>query len=371
MAECCGDIVYRSDERGVTVSQALADDDAALVKAYEKALKSFQGTKTADKPKQTEDGKKEDFLESEDHGKEPDDCKMMTQHQWAVGSRCLAKWSETGLLYPAVLLWIKGQHCRVKFEGYGNEEEIDLSELLPENLEQPSGDQQWTLGSRCRAVWSDDGLVYPAVLVWAEGQRGRVLFDVYGNEEELELSALLPPEEQEPSVSTVTEALQRDLDGGSSSGWRKLEKQKISANKEDSTSSSLSSGTNDTGGGQNRECCNKQKKQKSTKKAGNWRGSKMGSQASFCAPPVLPPPEASAGYLPFPPPSSVLPPRRNGDESSSGPDSDVAELSSMLLSWYLCGYHTGYYMALQQTNSSHEKTKKKYKTNFKYRNGKP
>uniref|UniRef100_A0A8C9SF18 Tudor domain-containing protein n=1 Tax=Scleropages formosus TaxID=113540 RepID=A0A8C9SF18_SCLFO len=205
MAECCGDIVYRSDERGVTVSQALADDDAALVKAYEKALKSFQGTKTADKPKQTEDGKKEDFLESEDHGKEPDDCKMMTQHQWAVGSRCLAKWSETGLLYPAVLLWIKGQHCRVKFEGYGNEEEIDLSELLPENLEQPSGDQQWTLGSRCRAVWSDDGLVYPAVLVWAEGQRGRVLFDVYGNEEELELSALLPPEEQEPSVSTVTE----------------------------------------------------------------------------------------------------------------------------------------------------------------------
>uniref|UniRef100_A0A8C9TFS4 Tudor domain-containing protein n=1 Tax=Scleropages formosus TaxID=113540 RepID=A0A8C9TFS4_SCLFO len=184
---------------------------------------------------------------------------------------------------------------------------------------------QWTLGSRCRAVWSDDGLVYPAVLVWAEGQRGRVLFDVYGNEEELELSALLPPEEQEPSVSTVTEVttisivFNRQL--------RPLNhklipflpfcSRKFTLVKHHMVLCPLSLLA--------RLCSG-------TWMAGNWRGSKMGSQ----------------GYLPFPPPSSVLPPRRNGDESSSGPDSDVAELSSMLLSWYLCGYHTGYYMSLSR-----------------------
>lgn len=39
--------------------------------------------------------------------------------------------------------------------------------------------------------------MYPGVVVWVKGEQCRVRFDVYENEEELELCALLPPEESQ------------------------------------------------------------------------------------------------------------------------------------------------------------------------------
>ncbi|KAM8746393.1 uncharacterized protein AB9X84_017258 isoform 4-T5 [Acanthopagrus schlegelii] len=39
-------------------------------------------------------------------------------------------YSEDGLVYPAVVLWVKGQRCRVRFNDYNNEEEQDISSLL-------------------------------------------------------------------------------------------------------------------------------------------------------------------------------------------------------------------------------------------------
>lgn len=53
------------------------------------------------------------------------------------------------------------------------------------------------------------------------------------------------------------------------------------------------------------------------------------------------------GFLPLvppPPPLCALPTRAGADGGIAGLDQEVAHLSSMLLSWYLCGYHTGYYM---------------------------
>lgn len=41
-----------------------------------------------------------------------------------------------------------------------------------------------------------------------------------------------------------------------------------------------------------------------------------------------------------PPPPPAFTCGMGGDEA----EDEVASLSSMLLSWYLCGYHTGYYM---------------------------
>lgn len=55
--------------------------------------------------------------------------------------------------------------------------------------------QDWEPGSRCRAVYSEDGLVYPAVVLWVKGQRCRVRFDNYNNEEDQDLSGLLKPNE--------------------------------------------------------------------------------------------------------------------------------------------------------------------------------
>lgn len=48
-------------------------------------------------------------------------------------------YSEDGLVYPAVVLWVKGQRCRIRFDNYNNEEEQDVGRLLnPDELHGPS-----------------------------------------------------------------------------------------------------------------------------------------------------------------------------------------------------------------------------------------
>lgn len=59
---------------------------------------------------------------------------------------------------------------------------------------------QWEVGAPCQAVWSEDGLVYPAKVVAVDGDRCRVRFNGYGNEEDMELSSL-----KSPSVALQTE----------------------------------------------------------------------------------------------------------------------------------------------------------------------
>lgn len=71
--------------------------------------------------------------------------------------------------------------------------------------------QVWMLGSRCRAVYSEDGLVYPAVLVWMRGERCRVKFEGYGNEEELELSTLLSPDDLGRHCGRATAKVQQGV----------------------------------------------------------------------------------------------------------------------------------------------------------------
>lgn len=58
---------------------------------------------------------------------------------WKPGSVCRAVFSEDGLVYPAVVLWVKGQRCRVRFDNYNNEEEKDVGSLLRHNELHGSG----------------------------------------------------------------------------------------------------------------------------------------------------------------------------------------------------------------------------------------
>ncbi|XP_010217797.1 PREDICTED: microtubule-associated protein 1S [Tinamus guttatus] len=53
--------------------------------------------------------------------------------QWAVGAACLAVWWGDGLLYPATVraLDTAAGTCLLRFDGYGNEEEQALADLLP------------------------------------------------------------------------------------------------------------------------------------------------------------------------------------------------------------------------------------------------
>lgn len=58
----------------------------------------------------------------------------------------------------------------------------------------------------------------------------------------------------------------------------------------------------------------------------------------------LPPPKASSSTaIPPPPPSPFF--MRSGQEENS-PEEDA--LASMLMSWYMSGYHTGYYQATKK-----------------------
>ncbi|KAM8888348.1 uncharacterized protein ACB058_002490 isoform 8-T8 [Synchiropus picturatus] len=75
--------------------------------------------------------------------------------------------------------------------------------------------REWKAGSPCRAVFSEDGLVYPAVVMWVEGQRCRVRYDVYNNEEEVDMGSLLQPDELPGSNRAVKGPIFRSTD------WRR------------------------------------------------------------------------------------------------------------------------------------------------------
>lgn len=53
--------------------------------------------------------------------------------QWKVGDGCSAVWSEDGNVYPATIASINQKRgtCVVTYMGYGNQEEQNLSDLLP------------------------------------------------------------------------------------------------------------------------------------------------------------------------------------------------------------------------------------------------
>ncbi|XP_067824668.1 survival motor neuron protein 1-like isoform X2 [Heptranchias perlo] len=117
MAACCGQIVFQQS----TESDAL--DDAALLKAYDRAVNSFKALSELPGdtgPQQATAIEPRNSLEWE---------------LWRVGSRCSAVWSGDGVIYPAVIRSINVSRgtCVVLYLSYGNEEEQKLSELLPED----------------------------------------------------------------------------------------------------------------------------------------------------------------------------------------------------------------------------------------------
>uniref|UniRef100_A0A3P8RLT4 Tudor domain-containing protein n=1 Tax=Amphiprion percula TaxID=161767 RepID=A0A3P8RLT4_AMPPE len=113
---------------------------------------------------------------------------------WAVGAECRVVWSEDGQVYPAVVVSVDGECRRVRFIGYGNEEVMELSALKSCDAEpQAPSSQDWKPGSRCRAVFSEDGLIYPAVVLWVKGQRCRIRFDEYNNEEDQDVNGAEKP----------------------------------------------------------------------------------------------------------------------------------------------------------------------------------
>ncbi|XP_066551742.1 uncharacterized protein LOC136718034 isoform X2 [Amia ocellicauda] len=438
MAQCHGEIVCKSGASDVT--ESMGKDDTALVKAYEKAVKTFaESAKAAEGERAVMDGESESDIQSErsDEGRitaqrgeryfegvqaglapldqhspvvvhiDSEDCvvgiqvlwhadlpasadasladvavplaeshmpslpvrrvedqvapdplvlyeaavavqavRVRLQHaglvllpglrtaalgRWQVGSRCRTVWSEDGLMYPAMILSVTGQRCRVEFEDYGNEEEVDIGALLPpDSQELPDSlthvgtlqagqgtGTEWQVGSRCRAVWSEDGLIYPAVILSVTGHHCQVEFEGYGNKEELELSALLP-------LETCKQGAHEDEGNRSNPEPVNIKDKKMTSRRE----------------GQEDSCSGKSR-----------------SPPFTFFPPMPPGYDCSGAFLhlpPPPPPPAFL--SSCGRSDSPAEDEDLGGLSSMLLSWYLCGYHTGCYMALQQARKSQEQS---------------
>ncbi|KAM9762610.1 uncharacterized protein ACNS7B_004632 isoform 1-T1 [Menidia menidia] len=278
-----------------------------------------------------------------------------TESKWAVGDRCRAVWSEDGQVYPATLVALDGQRCRVRFSSYGNEEDMDLStlqspEAAPQN--RTSQLQEWKPGSRCRAVYSVDGLVYPAIVLWVKGQRCRVRYDDYNNEEEHDISDLLNPNELHGPIRTMSKQPSSWRPGPAGTNewkWKRREESMGERGKE------RRSGWKDDQ--QNpptvREKPESQSKEKEAEKSrGNQQrdGAEKPTDYSF---PLFPPfstqisTSEPVSFLPPPPP----PVWASCGKEATGPP-DVGNMTSMLMQWYMCGFHTGSYMTQQLFKST-------------------
>ncbi|KAM8875644.1 uncharacterized protein AB9W97_016318 isoform 2-T3 [Spinachia spinachia] len=264
-----------------------------------------------------EDGQQADETYGQPNGKQngqtgrpPAAESSIKESKWVMGAQCRAVWSEDGRVYPATVLSVDGERCRVFFNGYGNQEDVDLSALtspvaaVPQPQAQTS--QDWRPGSVCRAVFSEDSLVYPAVVLWVKGQRCRVRFDDYNNEEEKDVSSLLRLDELHGSVKAV-----------SAEGKEKPSNQ----------------GHTET--------------EAEEKKRGNQAEKTTNHSSSFFPPFPPPPPQTGSGdsvsFVPPPPPPLWQFGSAAAVDSSS---------SSMLMLWYMCGFHTGSYLAQQGFKSN-------------------
>ncbi|XP_030325829.1 survival of motor neuron protein-like isoform X1 [Strigops habroptila] len=111
-------------------------DDAALIKAYDKAVASFKNalkngecSELSDRQEQRQDVKRRNNKKNKSRRR----TNMVPSKQWKVGDSCNAVWSEDGNVYLATIASINHKRgtCVVTYTGYGNQEEQNLADLLP------------------------------------------------------------------------------------------------------------------------------------------------------------------------------------------------------------------------------------------------
>ncbi|XP_039984072.1 survival motor neuron protein-like isoform X2 [Xiphias gladius] len=274
------------------------------------------------------------------------------ESKWVVGAQCRAVWSEDGRVYPATVVSLDGERCRVRFNGYGNEEDVDLCALKTPKAAPPrqrKNSLDWNPGSRCRAVYSEDGLVYPAVVLWVKGQRCRVRFDDYNNEEEQDVSSLLNPDELHgPSRAANKGSSWRSSSTSSNFDRRRGRREENQGERGVERRSAWRDAQQNFSWWVKERPSNQSKVEREAeeRRGGNQQRdeAEKPTNSSFSLFPPFPPPQSSSGdplsFIPPPPPLW----------SSSGGSAGVDDTSNLLMLWYMCGFHTGSYMieALQE-----------------------
>ncbi|KDR07072.1 survival motor neuron protein [Zootermopsis nevadensis] len=188
---------------------------------------------------------------------------------------------------------------------------------------------QWQVGTPCRAVYSGDGSIYEATIDALFHNKGtcRVKYIGYGNEEEVPLKML------QPSLGQAARKLQE-----AAAAAQVLEEQLVQ-------------------NGFEMECSDGESTKGShfKPKFGAVPKSPQGSRMEWKSQTVRPPGPAffppQFRPLHMPPmglPPMVVPPPPPPHLTGSFPEEDAEALSAMLMSWYMSGFHTGYYQGLKQ-----------------------
>ncbi|XP_022086948.1 kelch-like protein 9 [Acanthaster planci] len=107
-------------------------DDTALIKAYDKAIKTVRGEASNEESGGPENGRKSAKSGNQRKKRKHWSQKRHKKHTWKVGDRCRAIYTEDEYTYDAVIKLIDHDRgtCWVTFVGYGNEEEKDLDDLM-------------------------------------------------------------------------------------------------------------------------------------------------------------------------------------------------------------------------------------------------
>ncbi|XP_011645872.1 survival motor neuron protein isoform X1 [Pogonomyrmex barbatus] len=183
--------------------------------------------------------------------------------------------------------------------------------------------KKWTIGAPCRAIYSVDGEVYEAIISKIHQNSGMctVKFVGYQNTEKVELSSLLESEGLQSQIAQHKEAVA----------------QKANEEVIDSDTSTYSNLQNSKQINGERMDCDTENPEPS-----NFRSKYENN---------LPGSEYFTTKIDGIPPAPPLPPQF----LAKLPESDADALSSMLMSWYISGFHTGYYHGLKQAKINQQK----------------
>ncbi|XP_025052345.1 survival motor neuron protein 1-like [Alligator sinensis] len=291
-------------------SDCAASDDRALIRAYDRAVRSCKEASGA-----REDAASDSSSSSTSSGAESESDEEEEERRRQGGEAA----APGGLTYPARVVALSPAEgtCVVEYERYGNREEQSLRDLLPPDRtpdSSPRPGRTWQVGDACSVVWSEDGLLYPATVRSVDTEAGTCLveFDGYGNQEEQALEDLLPAESSlhgHPASEVEEDAHGVPRRPSPLPSW-----QLPHGRRRPSTTGKWARHLPPL--------------PLPSKSSNRWPGLSLPPPCRPPWPPLVPPP----------PPQDPLCPDCEEEDA----------LACMLLSWHLSGYHTGFYMGLRQ-----------------------
>lgn len=241
-------------------------------------------------------------------------------------------WDDTALIkaYDAAVNAVKDKIAhRLGFNENDNGPKSTFKKTMKKNNNNFKNKKlEWHVGAACRATYSEDGKIYEATIKSIKGDTNLciVKYVGYGNEEEIPIPQLMPSEGAEARSMQEEEAL--------------CDVSEIEADSHFHVNQDVH---------QSKRSAERERMYKREPGArGREHLTNFGSQFPPRHPMFFGHPFASSQMnSPYIFPSSIPPPPPL-TVTSGLPVGDTEALSAMLMSWYMSGFHTGYYQGLQQ-----------------------